>query len=150
MSKYDSPYFNNERYYDPTAGAVLCRIIKEEKQKYSRVKLLYVETASNPLLEFSNIFAKYYANFGPRKNGKPKRFAQTKNVLKLLKIYQYCMDHVDDADFSVENTVATLKLGTDRQVRQVFSGNGQISKLIYCYKEWLETGKFEWPKKEVS
>ena len=36
MGKYNSPYYNSERYYDPTAGAALLSVIREERKRYSR------------------------------------------------------------------------------------------------------------------
>ena len=54
------------------------------------------------------------------------------------------MNHVNDESFTIEKVVDALNLGTDTKVKQVFTGNGQISKLVACYKEWLNTRNIRW------
>lgn len=36
MSRYSSPYFNSERYFDPTAGRALVNLIREENRKFKK------------------------------------------------------------------------------------------------------------------
>ena len=33
MSRWDTPFYNSERYHDPTAGAAILSVIRSERQK---------------------------------------------------------------------------------------------------------------------
>ena len=151
MSKYDSHYYNSERYYDPTAGLALNNLIREEKKSFKSNPIRVEVINNNPALKFSKIFAKfYYTTHGLRANGKARRLAQYENVYKLLRTYEYCIDHVDDEDFTIQGAVEYLGLGTDRTVKQVFTGRGNMGKVIKCYKSWLSTGEFTWSNSSQS
>lgn len=148
MSKYNSTYYNSERYYDPTAGAALLSVIRSEKKRYDRVMYDIPDSDKRKDTEFAHIFADYYnRSHGLRKNGKKKRFANYATVYGHIRIYQYCMNHVNDNDFSVDNAVKRLNLESDRKVQQVFNGRGMMGKLIGCYKDWKQTGHFQWERK---
>lgn len=148
MGKYDSSFYNSERYYDPTAGAALLAVIRSEKKSFDREMRDIPAADKRKTTEFAQIFADYYGRmFGPRENGKPRRLSKYPIVYKYLRIYQYCMDHASDEDFSVENATTRLNLGSDTKVRQVFNGRGQMGKLIQCYRSWKQTGRFQWTTK---
>lgn len=149
MGRYDSPYYNPERYYDPTAGAALMSVIRSEKKKYSQsIKSVSIEKRRTDVA-FVREFVDFYGrSFGLRQNGKPRRLSNYRVVLEFIKIYQYCMDHAEDDDFSIENTVEKLDLDSSKKVEQVFSGRGNMGKLIGCYKDWMRTGNFQWKTKD--
>ena len=147
MGKYDSDYYNSERYYDPTVGAALSNLIRAEKKSFNANPIRVEVINKNPALEFSKLFSRfYYTTHGPRADGRAKRLAQYENVYKLLKTYEYCIDHVDDDDFTIQGAVEYLGLGSDRTVKQVFTGRGNMGKVVNCYKSWLSTGEFTWSK----
>ena len=160
MSKYDSHYYNSEQYYDPTAGSALSNLIREEKKSFRSMPMRFEAINNkkieyrNQALDFSKIFAKFYQTaFGLRANGKMRRLAYYENVYKLLRTYEYCIAHVDDEDFTIQSAVEYLDLGTDRTVKQVFTGQGNMGKVVKCYKSWLSTGEFTWgkdPEKLIS
>ena len=143
MNRYSSTYFNSERYFDPTAGKALVNLIREENRKFKKEVVSTEE--SNLDEKFAEEFSKFYdETFGRKSNGKLKRFARYNVVRDHLKIYNYCMKHVNEESFTIEKVVDVLNLGTDTKVKQVFTGSGQISKLVACYKEWLNTRNIRW------
>lgn len=145
MSRWDTPFYNNERYYDPTAGAAILSVIRSERQKLNDITENVSGRKDRKINTFALLFADFYGRaFGLRENGKPKRLAQYKHVYKLLNTYQYCVDHIDDKDFSIDSVVKNLRLGTDKTVCQVFSGRGNMGKLIDSYKTWMSTGEIQW------
>ena len=145
MSRWDTPFYKNERYYDPTAGAAILSVIRSERQKLNDITENVSGRKDRKINTFALLFADFYGrSFGLRENGKPKRLAQYKHVYKLLNTYQYCVDHVDDKDFSVDSVVKNLRLGTDKTIYQVFSGRGNMGKLIDSYKTWMATGEICW------
>ena len=151
--KYNSTFYNNEKYYDPTAGAALLNIIREERQNrrsnraaiQSNVEQDDESIRERQIERFVYKFCKHYREtHPPRKSGKPLRYEVPKNVRKHIQIYEYCMEHCNDDNFSIEQVVKHFNLGTDRRVKQCFSKNGQIGKLIKCWNSYLAFGKFEW------
>ena len=141
MGKYDSPYYNSERYSDPTAGAALMNLIREERKTISIIQDSKFKIDQDH--EFARIFSAFYnMAFGPNVHGKTKRLGQYREVEKLLTTYNYCTVHVNDEDFSIERAIDILGLGSGKTIEQVFTGNGNMGKVITCYKEWLNTGRF--------
>ena len=53
---------------------------------------------------------------------------------------------LDGDDFTIQGAVEYLGLGSDRTVKQVFTGRGNMGKVVNCYKSWLSTGEFTWSK----
>lgn len=150
MGKYDSPYFNTERYYDPTAGAVLVKLAQEEKKKYYRnydisVKfrrdfLLYKERP-DPIKIFAYRYAKQYeAEHGRRKSGKPKALANPTRNSKYIRAYLFCMDNanagIDDAD--LEKAIKAMYGLEGRRVKQCFTRTGDLGKLINAWIAYTE------------
>ena len=139
--KYDSTYFNSERYYDPTAGAAILAVIREEKrQRYT------VPPKKQDEVElFSKKFSIHYGDtHPPRVNGKPLRYTRPPIIKRQIKLYEYCMAHCDDTDFSVENVALRFGFGTPKKVEQCFSGRGNIGKLIKCWNDYKATGAYNW------
>lgn len=141
MGRYDSNFYNSEKYYDPTAGAALASIIRQERNKRPDFKINRKST------DFAKAFAQFYKGFGLRANGKPKKFAQYEKVYGHIRIYNWCMAHANDENFTIANAVKRLGLGSDRMIRQVFTGRGDMGKLIECYNEWLKSGLIKWSTK---
>ena len=155
MGKYDSPYYNSEKYLDPTAGAALMSAIRAQKAKRIAAEKTGIKTSVSPAEKerrtsdvFATEFAVFYSRFGARKDGKPKKLARRGEVRNLMRIYLYCTRHVDDPGFTAEGAAKALRLGSTKKIEQVFSGNGQIGKVIAAYEEWLQTGKFSWSTKD--
>lgn len=148
MSKYNSTFYNNERYYDPTAGEALRNIIREEKHSLNKVINLAIYV--DPVTEFARKFTKLYSdNFGIKINGKPKKFSRYDLVRQYIGIYNYCIEHADDVDFSVEGVMKKFNLGTTRNIEHVFNGRGDLGKLVKCYKNWLVTHEISCEVKTV-
>lgn len=146
MGKYNSTFYNNERYYDPTVGEAFRNIIREEKHNVD--KIINFAIYIDPVTEFARKFTKFYSdNFGIKTNGKPKKFERYDLVKQYISIYTYCMEHADDTDFSVEEVMKEFNLGTTRNVKHVFTGKGDLGKLIRCYKNWLVTHIISWETK---
>lgn len=146
MGKYNSPYYNSERYYDPTAGAALLSVIREERKRYSRrVDKVPKTIVERSVVVFADEFSEFYGRtFGLRANGKPRKFARRDKICTYLMIYQYCMEHADEAVFTIDAVVKWFHLGTDKIVRQIFTERGDINKLIISYKAWIDTGVCSW------
>lgn len=140
--KYDSVYFNNERYYDSTAGAAMLNIIREErKKKY----IVPTRKAMDGTELFVHKFCEHYrATHAPRANGRPLKYTIPSRIMKYIKLYEYCMAHCYDTDFTVENTALRFGLGSPKKVEQCFSGNGDIGKIISCWNNYKATGWFCW------
>lgn len=143
--RYSTPYYNSERYYDPTAGAAIRNAIRKEKEWYnSSAPKEYKRTE-----DFPTVFSEFYNKaFGSRENGKLRQMAKKKRIRSYIQTYHYCIAYVDSKDFSIEKAVKELGLTSDKTVRQVFSETGNISKVIDCYKQWISTGTFRWHTKD--
>lgn len=145
--KYDSVYYNSERYYDSTAGAAILNIIREEKKKKYIVP---TKRAIDDTEIFADKFCAHYKDtHPPRANGKPLRYTVPSIVKKQIRLYEFCMEHCDDSDFSIENVVLRFDLGSPKKVEQCFSGRGNIGKLISCWNSYKATGAFRWPGRET-
>ena len=145
-SKYNSAFFNSERYYDPTAGAALLNVIRGEK------KTRYVNSSAYKAPESIEVFAirfsKYYASNHPeKKSGKPPKYAVPARIRKSIRLYEYCMDHCDEADFTIGGVVERFCLGTAKHVKQCFSNTGDIGKLIDSWNNYKRTGTLSWGRK---
>ena len=139
--KYDSTYFNKERYYDPTAGAAILNIIREEKQHRYTIPAKKPDELELFSREFCN---RYGATHPPRANGKPLRYTRPSIIKKQIKLYEYCMAHCDDTNFSIENVALQFGFGSSKKVEQCFSGRGNIGKLTRCWNDYKATGAFNW------
>lgn len=144
--KYDSTYFNKERYYDPTAGAALLNIIREERtQKYT----VPAKKITNRIDAFSEEFGAHYkATHAPRANGKPLKYSSPVRIKKYIKLYEFCMEHCEKNWFTVEAAVERFNLGSAKKVEQCFSGRGDIGKIIRCWNDYKTAGTFSWPGRE--
>lgn len=135
--KYNSVFYNNDRYYDPTAGAALINVIRKERKSW--VPMPKPERQASDLERFAVLFRdEYVRTHPPRVSGKTLKYGDLDRVQKHLKIYEYCMRHCDEDDFSVDGVVKRFSLGSDRIVRQCFSGRGDIGKLITRWKKYKE------------
>ncbi|MBP3238665.1 MAG: hypothetical protein J6M24_06270 [Lachnospiraceae bacterium] len=160
-NKSNSVFYNNENYYDSTAGLALMNIIKEERKKYYRPKKavgvtykakepitqkhLKATDVDNPEVLFCSIFTKFYNDtHGTRENGKRKKLGKYDTIYNWLELYNYCITNCCEDWFFIAHVVEHFNLDTDRRVKQVFSGQGDIGKLIQCYNSWLETDDFIW------
>jgi len=144
--KYDSVFFNKERYYDTTAGAALLNIIREERKQN------YVVPVKKPDEQelFSKMFSQYYEKTHiPRANGKPLKYTNPGRIKKYIKLYEYCMMHCDDDDFNLDDVALRFGLGSTKKVEQCFSKRGDISKIIDCWNSYKALGVFRWPRKEI-
>ena len=98
------------------------------------------ERQADDLERFAVLFRdEYVRTHPPRVSGKTLKYGDLDRVRKHLKIYEYCMRHCDEDDFSVEGVVTRFSLGSDRIVRQCFSGRGDIGKLIARWKAYKES-----------
>ena len=59
MSRWDTPFYNSERYYDPTAGAAILSVIRSERQKLNDI----TENVSGRKDRKINTFALLFADF---------------------------------------------------------------------------------------
>ncbi len=145
--KYDSVYFNNERYYDSTAGAALLNIIREERNKKYIVP---TRGAIDDTDIFVNKFCAHYKEtHPPRANGRPLRYTVPSKVKKQIKLYEFCMEHCEKDWFTIDVAVERFNLGSTKKVEQCFSGRGQIGKLIRCWNDYKAAGVFRWPGRET-
>ena len=137
MGKYNSVYFNSERYYDPTAGAALLSIIRNErKTNYVKPKST-TQKSTDEIDQFAELFCrKYEKEHGYRANGKPRRLAQPSKVKPQIKLYEYCMQHCDDKDFTIENTALRFGFGSLKKVEQCFTQRGDIWKIITSWNQY--------------
>ena len=145
MSKYNSTYFNSERYYDPTVGAALLSVIRSEKKRYDLVMHDIPDRDKRKDTEFAHIFADYYnRSHGLRSNGKKKRLI-IYSLLDFNRAGVPLVEIVSKPDInSIDDAVKRLNLVSDKKVQQVFNGRGMMGKLIRCYKDWKQTGHFQW------
>ena len=154
--KYNSVFYNNDRYYDPTAGAALINAIRQERKSWVPMpkperqerkrwaSMLKPERQANDLERFAVLFRdEYVRTHPPRVSGKTLKYGDLDRVRKHLKIYEYCIQHCDEDDFSVDEVVKRFSLGSDRIVWQCFSGRGDIGKLIAGWKKYKEEQKHE-------
>ena len=144
--KYNSVFFNDEKYYDPTAGAALLNIIREERaERYTAP----VKKASNSVDAFSEEFCKIYkSTHAPRANGKPLKYTIPSTIKKYIKLYEFCMEHCKKNWFTVNTAVERFHLGSVKKVEQCFSGRGDIGKIITCWNSYKASGTFSWPGRE--
>lgn len=147
--KYDSTYFNKERYYDPTAGAALLSIIRGEKrQRYAAVP---TKKSDDNVAIFADKFCAHYKEtHPPRANGKPLRYTNPSVIKKQIKLYEFCMEHCEKDWFTIEAAVERFDLGSPRKVEQCFSGRGNIGKLIRCWNDFKSTGTFNWNQRRQT
>ena len=144
--KYNSVFYNNDRYYDPTAGAALLNVIRKERKSWVPMPKpeRQPERQEDGLERFAILFRdEYVRTHPPRVSGKTLKYGDLDRVRKHLKIYEYCMRHCDEEDFSVDGVVKRFSLGSDRIVRQCFSGRGDIGKLIARWKKYKEEQQHE-------
>ena len=139
--KYDSTYFNKERYYDPTAGAAILNIIREEKQHRYTIPAKKPDELELFSREFCN---RYGATHPPKANGKPLRYTIPSIIKKQIKLYEFCMEHCEKDWFTIDAAVERFDLGSPKKVEQCFSGRGQIGKLIRCWNDYKAAGTFNW------
>lgn len=146
MSKYDSPYFNSERYYDPTAGAALATLARKEREerraKYDRMKRMRPLrfTSHDPVIMFAISYAKKYeALHGRKKSGKPKALGNPSKNRNYIRAYIYCMDKADDPDLEV-NVKKKFGIG-GRRIKQCFTRTGDIGKLINAWLDYVDGGE---------
>lgn len=151
MSKYDSPYFNSERYYDPTVGAALASLARKERnekqREYNRMKrmrqdyILRGKLGPDPVSMFAVRFAKQYRELhGRRKSGKPKALADSVRNERYIRAYIYCMDKADD-DPDLETSLKNLYGLEGRRVKQCFTRTGDIGKLINAWIDYADGGE---------
>ena len=141
--KYDSVFYNNDRYYDGTAGAALLNVIREEKRKrYVSASRKPVNVPKMETVEhFTYWFCRLYTEtHPPRKNGKSHRSSRPHLIRKYVKLYEYCMEHCDDDDFSVDDVASKFELGSVKKVEQCFKQRGNIYKVIECWNKYKDTG----------
>lgn len=132
--KYNSVFYNDERYYDPTAGAALLSIIREEKKKRYAAP---VKRESSRINAFAVEFCENYrSTHAPRANGKPLKYTIPSRIIKYIKLYEFCMENCEKEWFSVGAAVDRFNLGSARRVEQCFSGRGDIGKIIRCWNEY--------------
>lgn len=142
MSKYNSPYFNTERYYDPTAGEVLSKLAREERAKYSNSYTISVkfrndyqlyEDRPDMIRLFSYRYAKQYEfEHGRKKSGKPKALGNPSRNENYIRAYLYCMDSANTelTDDNLKKAVKE-KYGIEgRRLTQCFTRRGDLGKLI--------------------
>ena len=145
--KYDSVYYNSERYYDSTAGAAILNIIREEKKKK------YVIPGKRAIDDVEIFVDKFCAHYKdthpPRANGKPLRYTVPSIVKKQIRLYEFCMEHCEKDWFTIDAAVERFNLGSQKKVEQCFSGRGNIGKLINCWNSYKATGAFRWPGRET-
>ena len=131
MGKYDSPFFNQERYYDPTAGAVLAKLAREERTRYSPLR----RAKPDKIRMFAYRFAKNYeAEHGRRVSGKPKALANPAKNENYIRAYLYCIENADTDD-DLEQNVKKLYGIEGRRIRQCFTRTGDLGRLINA---WLD------------
>lgn len=150
MGRYDSPYFNSERYYDPTAGAVLEKLAREERRKFSSAYAISVKFRRDYLLHeeqpdqikmFSYRYAKQYeAEHGKRKSGKPKALGNPIKNENYIRAYLYCMDNaeVDLPNGGLEKAVKEMFDIEGRRIKQCFTRTGDLGKLVNAWITFTE------------
>lgn len=140
--KYKSVFFNDEKYYDPTAGAALLNIIREEREKrYMVPAKKELPMIENNINAFSVEFCEYYkSTHSPRANGKPLKYTIPSKIIKYIKLYEFCMEQCKKDWFTVEVAVKRFNLGSTRRVEQCFSGRGDIGKIIRCWNDYKAFG----------
>lgn len=128
MSRYDTPYYNSEKYYDPTAGAALINTIKEARKQ----RQIEPETvkAEEPTI---NEFLDWYE---PNLRCKPEKIAsKRRRIAKDLKIYDFCMEHCMKDWFTVEAVTSRFRCG-EKVVEQIFSGTGYVTKYVKAWERF--------------
>lgn len=147
MSKYDSPYFNSERYYDPTAGAALAMLARKEREEKRREydRMIHMRllrfTVNDPVTMFAIRYAKRYeAIHGTKKSGKPKALANPTKNRNYIRAYIYCMDRAYD-DPDLEANVKKLFGIEGRRIRQCFTRTGDIGKLVNAWLDYVDGGE---------
>ena len=137
MARYDTGFYNSERYYDPTAGAALLEVIRSEKKKNYTARLSSSSGEDDEIERFTKSFCTNYAKeHGAKTNGKPKRLSRPHLVKKQVKLYEYCMKHCEDPDFSIEEVVLRFDLGSAKKVEQCFTERGDIWKIITSWNRY--------------
>lgn len=145
-NKYDSAFFNSEKYYDPTVGMALLNIIREEKKKNYVQPPEYEPSQSVDV--FAIKFCRYYEQtHPPRANGKHLVYANVAKVRKQINLYEYCISHCNDTDFTVDGVVDRFSLGTPKYIRQIFHGSGNIGKLTDSWNTYKATGRITWNRR---
>lgn len=135
-----SDYFNKERYYDPTVGAALAHVIREERRKnYKPVKEPRKEpknheknheSKSPELSDFLKEYEKTFKAADPAKRMRRKR-----RIRNWIHAYEYIMRHCNDPDFSVDKI--SVEVGANpRRIQQMFDGRGDISKAIQAWNKY--------------
>lgn len=154
--KYNSVFFNDERYYDPTAGAALLSIIREEREKRyaapAKKETGGAETGTCLFSEENSFAGKfcelYKETHAPRANGRPLKYTVPSRIIKYIRLYEFCMEHCEKEWFTVGAAVERFKLGSAKKVDQCFSGRGDIGKIIRCWNAYKASGSFDWTGRE--
>ena len=146
MGKYDSPYFNSEKYYDPTAGAVLSKLAAEERAKYTTsynaARHMIYTNHTEPIRAFAYRFAKQYeTEHGRKKNGKAKALGSPVRNENYIRAYIYCMDNAGADSDALENAVKALFNIEGRRIRQCFTHTGDLGKLINAWIDFTKDGR---------
>lgn len=133
-SKYDSSYYNDEKYYDPTAGAALAGLIREERQRrYRPVPKRQNAAAPGHGPELSGFLKDYEQEF--KTEDPAKRARKRRRVRSWIHAYEYIMKICDRPDFSVDKAAAELGLSPKR-IQQIFDGRGDIACAVRAWNNY--------------
>lgn len=154
--KYASVYFNDENYYDGTAGQAIINVIKAEKRAkmksyenaQKKIKAFNDEKKKNsnskvidPILKFAREYTSLYnathkrTSKDPKKANKPLKCGTIRYVYTYIQMYQYCLEHCEEETFTLDEV--SEKFGfCERKVNQCFNKRGDIGKVIKAWTEW--------------
>lgn len=155
-NKYASVYFNNENYYDGTAGQAIINVIKAEKQSNrkpyetakKKITAYHNEKKKNPnskvidpILKFAKEYTSLYnsthkrTSKDPKKANKPLKCGTIRYVYAYIQMYQYCLEHCEEESFTLN--VVSEKFGfCERKVKHCFTKRGDIGKVINAWNKW--------------
>lgn len=134
--RYKTPYYNNEKYYDPTAGTALLNIIRRERNDIPvRNAVEKLKYRRDPIRQFAIEYTRQYiAEKGLyTESGKIRTHANAQKVEKTVKFYEACMI-ADDSD--IPSILAYFGWSNDKRVEQLFTGRGNTGKIIKAWKEY--------------
>lgn len=139
MGKYDSPFFNSERYFDPTVGLVLRKLAQEERAQRINEKAvrLFLKVNQDPVVLFAKKYAaEYEAANGRKKSGKPKVLGNAKRNENYIRAYLFCMENAEEEQ--LEKLIFDRFGICGRRVKQCFTREGDMGKLINAWVAYTE------------
>lgn len=160
-NRYASVYFNDENYYDGTAGQAIINVIRAERNSNIRsyrnakkkIDVYHEEKKKNtstkvidPIFQFAKEYTTLYnathkrTSKDPKKAKKPLKCGSIQYVYTYIQMYHYCMEHCEEDTFSLEKVSERFHL-CERKVRHCFDKRGDIGKVICAWNEWNSNRK---------